>query len=202
MVRKVIFVFLLLIITGCSAKTPQEILVRHQIAAPGINNLEVCVSYACRHKQSTYLTPEEWDSVALMMTPGEKDSAWLERRRIAETIGLLERIVGPKVGTQHNMARNGNGPAGSRQLDCVAEAVNTTIYLQLLQTNDLLRHHHLVAPVRKGPVSSGTWLHFSAAIEENQTGKRFAVDPWFYDNGHPAVVISLERWMLPNRKVN
>ena len=198
-----IFVLILLcFIMGCTARSSQALLDRHQIQNPKIDELSVCISYGCRHLLSTYLTDREWDMVVQSMMPGHEDSSFEERQRISETIGLLERIIGPKVGTQYNRARNESGPRGTRQLDCIAETVNTTVYLKLLEENSLMHYHRLVEPARKGPLSSGTWLHFTSVIEELDTGERFAVDPWFFDNGHPAVIISLQRWMLPNREVN
>jgi len=179
---------------GCAARSPEEWLSRHQIEFPGVDKLIVCVSYGCRYIETTSLDPQEWEKVMDTMEPGYPDTPEEERRRISETIGLLERIIGPKVGTEHNKGRNRGGPPGSRQMDCIADSVNTTTYLLLLSSENLLKDHQVVQPVRKGPLSLSFW-HHSAVIQEKDSDRRFAVDPWFYDNGHPAAVIPLDDWI-------
>ncbi len=179
---------------GCSARSPEALLSRYEIEFPGNGYLMVCVSYGCRQSEVSFLDPTEWAAVVKEMQPNPSDLPELERKRISETIGLLERIIGPKVGTEQNKSRNRPGPPGSRQLDCIAEMVNTKIYLLLLDRGNLLKHHRVAGPARRGPLNLSFW-HNTAVIEETDTGRRFAVDPWFFDNGHPAVIIPLDRWM-------
>jgi hypothetical protein len=38
-------------------------------------------------------------------------------------------------------------------------------------------------------------VHWSAVIRERRIGRRFAVDSWFLDNGHPPFVQPLEDWL-------
>ncbi len=179
---------------GCSARSPESLLSRYEIEFPGDGYLMVCVSYGCRHREVTFIDSLEWGLVVQMMEQDDSDSPEMERKRISESIGLMERIIGPKVGTEDNQARNQPGPPGSRQLDCIAEMVNTNIYLLLLDRGNLLGHHRLAEPARRGPLNLSFW-HNTAVIEEIETGRRFAVDPWFFDNGHPAAIIPLDRWM-------
>ena len=178
---------------GCTSRSPEALLNKHQVALPEIDNLVVCVSYGCRHRETTLIDSLEWEQVREMMESGDGDSPEHERQRVSWTIGLLERIVGPKVGTEHNKGRNREGPPGSRQLDCIADTVNTTTYLLLLSRENLLINHEVVEPARKGPLRLSYW-HKTAVMEEKGSGKRFAVDPWFFDNGRPAAVLPLEEW--------
>jgi hypothetical protein len=179
---------------GCSASSPEALLSRYQIEFLQNEFFMVCVAYGCRHRERTFLDPQEWETVTEMMKPNLSDSPEMERERISETIGLLERIVGSRTGTEHNKARNRPGPPGTRQLDCIAEMVNTNIYLLLLDRDNLLKYHRVAEPARRGPLNLSFW-HNTAVIEEKDTGNRYAVDPWFYDNGHPATIIPLDTWM-------
>lgn len=179
---------------GCSASSPEALLSRYQIEFPENDYFMICVAYGCRHRETTFLDSQEWEKVAEMMEPEIFDSPEMERNRISETIGFLERIIGPRTGTEHNRARNRPGPQGSRQLDCIAEMVNTNIYLLLLDRENLLKHHKVAEPARRGPLNLSFW-HNTAVIEETGTGNRYAVDTWFNDNGHPAAIIPLDIWM-------
>ncbi|WP_150112142.1 hypothetical protein [Desulfonatronovibrio hydrogenovorans] len=159
-----------------------------------MQHVRVCVSYACRHHEVAGFEPWEWELVVQKMHPEQNDSPELERDRISKTVGLMEEIIGPKVGTQYNKARNRPGPKGTRQLDCIAETVNTTIYLTLLEDEHLLLYHQVAGPAKRGPMNLTFW-HYSAVVKETIPGRRFAVDPWFNDNGHPATVVPLDEWL-------
>jgi hypothetical protein len=195
-----IFLGLVLGSTGCTARSPESLLAMHNIGSPVVDRLDVCVSYACRHFETTFIDPGEWEEVMEMMRPDDYDSPEHERWRVSKTIGLLERIIGPKVGTQHNRGRNEEGPQGTRQLDCIADMVNTTIYLKLLSRENLMRYHEVAAPARKGPLNLSYW-HYTAVIEEIGTKELFAIDPWFHDNGHQASVLPLDNWKSGDYRV-
>jgi hypothetical protein len=36
--------------------------------------------------------------------------------------------------------------------------------------------------------------HTTAVIKEKESGKQYAVDSWFFDNGKPPVIVPLETW--------
>lgn len=180
--------------TGCAAKSPQGLLNRHGIEHQDLTRFSVCVSYGCRYKEITYVTEEEWAEVVDVMEAGKEDSSSKERQRIGMSIGLLEKIIGPKVGTDKNKGLNYDSPAGERQLDCIADTVNSTIYLLLMAKNGLLYFHEVVAPGKRGLLNFN-FPHHSAAIKDSHTHNVYVVDPWFHDNGHPAEVVPLELWM-------
>lgn len=184
---------LFLFAAGCAAKSPEDLLSRHGIAHQNLTKLSACVSYACRHKEITYITEEEWAEVVEVMGADKEDSASKERKRIGVSIGLLERIIGPKVGTAQNKGRNHDSP-GKRQLDCIADTVNTTTYLLLMANNGLMNFHEVAAPVKRGLLNFN-FPHHSAAIKDTHAHIVYVVDPWFHDNGHPAEVVPLELWM-------
>jgi DNA-binding MarR family transcriptional regulator len=88
-------------------------------------------------------------------------------------------------------------------MDCIDHATTTTRLLRLLEQRGLLRFHRVLEPARRLRV----WVfpHYAAQIEEMQrsgegeeVSSRFAVDSWFFDNGHPAAVMRLETWQKGN----
>lgn len=38
------------------------------------------------------------------------------------------------------------------------------------------------------------WPHTTAVISETVSGRRFAVDSWFHDNGQPPEIVALDIW--------
>lgn len=63
----------------------------------------------------------------------------------------------------------------------------------LRQAIGLLRFHHVEdTETRGGFLIFGR--HSTAAIRDIASGKLYAVDSWFFDNGVPAVVLPLEVW--------
>ena len=63
--------------------------------------------------------------------------------------------------------------------------------LQLLEAG-ALRHHRVLDIARRT-----SWVimqHFTAVIEDTESGRRYAVDTWFRDHGEPPVVMDMEHW--------
>ena len=42
-------------------------------------------------------------------------------------------------------------------------------------------------------------LHWSAVIRDRRTGKRYAVDSWFLDNGQKPFIQPLDEWLAGRR---
>jgi hypothetical protein len=159
---------------------------------PQLENLEVCQGGGCAIVSSTNVTEAEWQQVAQIFTPSS-DSAIQERERIALAIGKLERIVGEKIGTSNDKAGTFNNSAYTGQQDCNDEAINTTSYMRLLASHGLMLFHTIEDTRTRNFFFTG-WPHTTAVIRENETGERYAVDSWFYDNGHPATIVPLTVW--------
>ena len=155
------------------------------------HRVTVCLDYGCDYTRSAAIDADEWRQVeAILSGAGSADT---ERKALARAIGALERIIGQKVGTAQDAPRNAAPDARIiGQLDCIAESINTEIYLQLLASSERLRHHRVV-----GREVRHRWLfdaHWTAVIEEINSGERFAVDSWHRSNGEPAVIQKLGAW--------
>lgn len=159
---------------------------------PSMSGFEVCASYGCESTVRLGLTDKEQARVREVFTPPSA-TALEERGRIAAAVGLLESLAGPKAGTENDQRKNDwikGQPRG--QLDCIAEAANTTTYLLMLRQGGLLTFHKVAHPAVRGimPVS----LHSTALVVEIATGREFAVDSWFEPNGQAAYVLPLDVW--------
>ncbi|GMQ86996.1 MAG: hypothetical protein BMS9Abin08_0194 [Gammaproteobacteria bacterium] len=150
-----------------------------------------CTDYHCDEGETVSLSAQQWSRVrglfAAPRSPAE------ERRQIRKAIALLEVQIGGITGTSHDLAKNVAGAGQPGQLDCISESKNTTTYLQLLN-NDGLLHWHTVEERRlRHP-----WildLHWAAVIRDKNSGKRYAVDSWFLDNGQPPYIQPLDQWL-------
>jgi hypothetical protein len=163
----------------------------HQI--PQLDALEVCQGGGCLIVSQTKIKLTEWGQVTRLFKP-ISTSAQQERDRIAIAIGIFEDIVGKKIGTSEDRAGTFNNSSFEGQQDCNDEAINTTTYMRLLKQGGLMPFHEIEDTRTRNFFFTG-WPHTTAVISEIKTGQHFAVDSWFYDNGHPATIVPLDVWM-------
>ncbi len=157
------------------------------------DGFEICHGHGCRLTSEVSLTAVEWDRVAdIFAEPAA--SADIERARIAMATAILEETVGRKTGTHKDLGGTFTAFSGNHQFDCVDETSNTSVYLTLMAKAGYLRWHKLEGWAGRGLLLDGDWPHQTAVVTEIKTGKAYAVDTWFEDNGRPAHVVSLEEW--------
>ena len=138
------------------------------------------------------LQPEQWQRERRLFLPPPLD-AIQERERIAQAIALMEAMVGPLTGTEHDKGRNFQGVGIEGQMDCIDESTNTTTYLTMLFKDGLLKWHSVEDRATRGFFIFG-WPHTTAVIREAGSGALFAVDSWFLDNGAEPFIVPLEMW--------
>lgn len=160
---------------------------------PRIEKFLFCNGGTCADVKTVSLAEDEWQPVADLFEEAPQD-AEEERTVIAQAIGLMESIVGPKTGTDTDRAGTFGNSAYPGQLDCNDEATNSTTYLRLMAQHDLLRFHKIEdTTTRGGFLIFGR--HSTAVIRDLEDDEKYAVDSWFYDNGKPAVVLPLHVWL-------
>jgi hypothetical protein len=163
------------------------------IADPSPQRFSVCLLYGCRRIAEMGLTRAQWGRIRGLFTPPARHAAQ-ERERIARAIGVMETLVGERLGTAGD---RGGGWRGlftiSPQQDCIDESTNTTAYLRIMADAGMLRWHTIEAPVSRGHVIFGH-PHTTAVVMDTATGTDYAVDSWFLDNGQPALIIPLSAW--------
>ena len=158
----------------------------------GPESFQVCYGGSCDQVVTTGLSPDEWLGVVNAMTPTAPDPQ-TERRQLAEAIAVFERLVGPRTGTAGDLGRTFGAFGKSGQMDCIDEATNTSAYLRIMAAAGLLRWHRVEATATRGFILLG-WPHTTAVISETVSGRRFAVDSWFHDNGQPPEIVALDIW--------
>lgn len=160
-------------------------------AGATVDGLSACVDYHCDRREVIALPASHWDRIRADFVAVRDPTT--ERRAIRRAIARFETYVGAVTGTSHDLAENRSGAGLPGQLDCIAESLNTTTYLRLLAEHGLLRWHVVAPRARRN-----LWLvltHWTAVIRERATGRQFAVDSWFLDNGQPPYIQPLELWL-------
>ncbi len=173
---------------GCAGAPAQ--IIADPIPTP--QRIPVCSGYGCRITDTVSLSDVEWHNVRAMFVP-RAENPTDERRQIARAIAQLEKIIGPKTETAHDKGGTFPGLFEAGQMDCIDESTNTTVYLRLLATNDLLRWHEVGPDATRGYFLFG-WPHTTATVREKSSDTEYAVDSWFFDNGVEPVIIPLKLW--------
>jgi len=165
---------------------------QYDMADPHPPNFMICYGYSCRQSARVQLSAAQWGRIRTVFEPGPADAA-SERASIALAIGVMESIVGPLTGTDADMGESLQGSFRKNQMDCEDEAVNTCMYLIMMQDDGLITYHDIYKPTMRGFMLKG-WPHVATVLKDKQTGERFVVDSWFEDNGHPAYVVPYKQW--------
>jgi len=116
-----------------------------------------------------------------------------EREAISLVIGLFEVAAGQQTPIWADRGRNLNDDGVEGRMDCIDESANTTAYLRVLEGRGWLKYHNVLEPMKRAPLLVND--HWAARIMEKKTGREFAVDSWFFDNGQPAFVVPLDEWL-------
>lgn len=153
---------------------------------------EICHSGGCAEVSAVSLSDEEWQPVRAVFAKDAKNAAE-ERAHLATAIGVLEKLVGEKIGTSGDLAGTFDNSHYKGQLDCNDEAINSTTYMRLLASNGLMQLH-AIEDMRTLSFFFTGWPHGTAVIHEIATGERYAVDSWFYGNGNAKAVVPFAQW--------
>jgi hypothetical protein len=182
-----------LVIAGCATQpNARRFLELYDIIDPHPANFTICYGYGCRQTARVRLTSGQWGRIRAVFEPRPTDAAG-ERACIALAIGVMESIVGPLTGTDVDIGGSFQGAFRKNQMDCEDEAVNTCMYLTMMQADGLITYHDIYKPAMRGFVVMG-WPHVATVVKDKQTGEKFIVDSWFEDNGHPAYVVPYKEW--------
>lgn len=161
------------------------------IPAAAPRPFQSCTDYHCDEVETVSLSARQWEQVRAIFAPTRSPAE--ERQHIRAAVALLEIQVGGITGTSRDLAKNVAGAGQPGQLDCISESKNTTTYLQLINNDGLLQWHTVQERQLRHP-----WildLHWAAVIRDKSTGKRYAVDSWFLDNGQPPYIQPLDLWL-------
>lgn len=164
----------------------------HQV--PDKADFEVCSGGGCAEIHHVALDNDEWQEISAIFADDDAPAdAARERKHIADAIGAFETIVGAKTGTALDRAGTFNNSEYEGQLDCNDEAINSTTYMHLMRKYGLMQWHEIEDTRTRNFFFTG-WPHSTAVMHEIASGKRYAVDSWFYDNGVSATIVPFELW--------
>lgn len=159
---------------------------------PKVSDFDVCDSAGCRSITGLSYSPEEWQSIASIFKT-KPENAKAERERINIAIGAMETIIGSKNGTLGDAPKNQRHLGTGKQIDCIAEAANTTVALLLLHQGGLLRFHDVGYPKHRG-FTRLRLPHNTASVIEKQTGEKYVIDSWFFAGGEASVSVPVSEW--------
>jgi len=156
-------------------------------------SFDVCHGYSCRYKVEATLPKTVWLDVQNLFQ-NKTLNAESERQQIALAIALLEQQAGEITGITEDLPKSPHFKDPYGQQDCIDETVNTSTYLHLLQTDNLLRWHTVSTPARRGYFVDRRWPHNTATIDDIATGQSYAVDSWPSANGELPEIKIIETW--------
>ena len=162
------------------------------VGYPKYDNFTVCYGNTCKYIVPVALSEREWNEIRDIFIPPAVSAAE-EREKIRIAIGRFESIIGDKTGTSGDKGENIPGLGLKGQMDCIDEATNTSVYLTLLQDQQLLQWHHVQLRTNRG-FETLQAPHFTAVISDDESGSEYAVDSWFLDNGQPPFIVPLSVW--------
>lgn len=171
------------------------------VLANAQESLSVCFNYGCLDSAEVHFSPAQLDEVQALL--GDAASATHERALLAVVIGRLLRWAGEQSPIHADRGGNVEDAFVSGRMDCIDHAITTTRLLHLLARRGVLHWHRVLEPVMRRHIL--IFEHWSALIEENPAPfgtdpglpdpRDYVVDSWFRDNGEPAVIMPLMRWM-------
>jgi hypothetical protein len=180
------------ILAGCSTGIPVD---KYNNLPAHPDSFMLCHGYSCTYKSKAGFSNKEWKNIlAVFRKKPAKDSA-AERSKIGKAIAMMERYSGAKTGTDDDDAEAVAIKRNGKQLDCIDETVNTTMYIGLLQKADVLKFHEIADPTHRGYLIDGRWPHNTAVIRETGNGKLFVADSFYRKNGEEPYIMPREAWL-------
>ena len=170
-------------------------------AAARAETVRICYNYGCLVEAEAEFDERQLARVRALL--GSAQSAEDERERLAVAIGWLLGWAGRQTPIAADRGGNYADDGVRGRMDCIDHSTTTTRLLRLLEARGWLRFHRVLDPVLR--VRFLFDAHYSAQIAELPEAAgddakavgaaRHVVDSWFRDNGQPAVVLPLPRWL-------
>lgn len=194
LLKQAVFPLACLLVVGCA--TESGALRLSSYTRPNLSPAEfvVCHGYGCHYQTTVFFSAAQWQQVKTPLQQ-KASSAQQERQHIAEAIAIMEILVGEAAGTQTDKGGAGFIVSDSGQMDCIDEAVNTSLYLKFLAADGMLHWHTVDTPTRRGYFIDAQWPHNSAVIKDKTSGVRYVVDSWFFANGEHPVIVPVKQWL-------
>jgi len=152
----------------------------------------ICYNWSCSETAPIELSDEQLRVVRGLFS--EANNASAERLAISSALGGLAVFAAQQSPTGADRGGNWDDQNVNGRMDCIDHSTNTTTYLQLIQNQGWLKFHRARERVKRVRFA-GISEHWAGRIDEIKTSESFAVDSWFFDSGHPAVIYPLNDWL-------
>ncbi len=164
------------------------------LAVPALaraDQVTICYNYSCRARAPVDYGEEALDSLRRLLAAARGASD--ERAAISSAIGRMYRIAGEQTPVWRDKGGNYADGGENGQMDCIDHSTSTSAFLRLLQARGWLRFHEVLEPLMRRRLIFA--VHWTARIRDRGTLRDYAVDSWYFDNGHPAAVFAVEDWL-------
>lgn len=171
--------------------------------------VSVCFNYGCQRRADVVYADDQLHTLDLMLA--QADNAEQEREAIASAIGQMLAWAGEQTPISADRGGNTADAGVEGRMDCIDHSTTSTQLLRLIERHGWLRYHrvldivqrkrfllfdHFAAQIGEVDARSGYAEPQADGVASDQGVRaRYAVDSWFFDNGHPATVMPLERWL-------
>jgi hypothetical protein len=208
---RILIVLLAAGLSGCvsgGGSDPRIHYVSFDAEPPSGNKVTVCHAYTCKMQTPyTFSKQDLADIRAVMARTKRADTAFEERRAVAYAIAMIDVKIGNKLGIKDRAGMQFTASGDPTQEDCVDVATNTTSYLLVMQANGMLKYHTVEGTMSKENLAKGMatlnpvkyWPHWSAIIKDKQTGQKYAVDRWPFDQGENPAIQKVEDWYIKDK---
>jgi hypothetical protein len=152
-----------------------------------------CYDFGCKSNLEIRYDRQQWSDIKSLFAPQTLNPDQ-EKQAIRKAVGMMESFSGEIAGTSLDKGGNYPGYDIIKQMDCIDESTNTFQYLSALEDLKLLKWHKVEPKKRRT-----RWLlfdHWTAVISDNTSGRKFAVDSWYRDNGEPPYIQLLKDWQV------
>ena len=176
---------------------PAAVRAEHRIEEQAESRVSICYNYGCVREEEVRFRAATLTRLVARFAVAQ--TAEEERAVLGEALGRLYRVAAIQTPIAADRGGNYADNGVSGMMDCIDHSTTTTRLLRMMEKRGLLRYHRVLDRVLRKRFL--IFEHYSAQIEalfpeaEGVAAERFAVDSWFYDNGHPAAIIPLARWL-------
>jgi len=167
------------------------------MTATADESISVCFNYGCNAQAAVVYSDQQLLTLGGLLA--EANDAAQERELLGAAIGLLLGWAGEQSPIKADRGGNYADDGVDGRMDCIDHSTTTTRLLRLIERQGWLRYHRVLEHVLRRRFV--IFEHYAAQIEEvmpaqaGERAARYAVDSWFFDNGQPAVVMPLSRWL-------
>ena len=151
----------------------------------------ICYNYGCNARAPVNYSEKNLESLHSLLAAAADAKA--ERAAIALVIGRMYAIAGQQTPVWRDKGGNYADGGENGKMDCIDHSTNTTAFLRLLQAHGWLRYHEVLDRIMRRRYLFAD--HWAARIRERKTQKIYIVDSWYFDNGRPAAIFTLDDWL-------